>query len=78
MLCKIVRPTNRHIPLDIPGEYVGKEIEITYLLLEEPNSKKQEPSKKKMKDFWGILSDDAAVKLHTHVAKSRDEWERNI
>ncbi len=73
MLRKIIRPTDRHIQLDIPGEYVGKEIEIAYLLLEELNSKKQEPSKKKMKHFWGILSDDAAVKLHKHVAKSRDE-----
>lgn len=78
MLRKIIRPTNRHIQLDIPGEYVGKEIEITYLPLEEVNSKKQEPSRKKMKDFWGILSDRTAAKLHEHVAKSREEWERNI
>jgi hypothetical protein len=78
MLRTIVRPHTGQIQLDIPPEYVGKEIEITYLPLEELNKGKDTQSKKTMKDFWGVLSDTAAARLHEHVAKSREEWERNI
>lgn len=77
MLRTIVRPATRQIKLDIPPEYIGKEIEITYLPLEELQREKQLPSKS-MKDFWGILSDTTAARLHEYVAKSREEWERNI
>jgi hypothetical protein len=77
MLRTIIRPEGRQIRLDIPPEYIGKEIEITYLPLEELHNEKQTPSKT-MKDFWGIISDDTAAKLHEHVIKSRGEWERNI
>jgi hypothetical protein len=68
-------PDNTHIELDIPAEYVGREIEIIYAALDEKTS----PSKKKtMADFLGILSDKSAKKLHTHVKKTRNEWERGI
>ncbi|MDB5133331.1 MAG: hypothetical protein JWR02_3080 [Mucilaginibacter sp.] len=68
-------PDNTHIELDIPAEYVGREIEITYAALDE----KTLPSKKKtMADFLGILSDKSAKELHAHVKKIRNEWERGI
>jgi hypothetical protein len=61
-------PDNTHIELDIPAEYVGREIEITYAALDE----KSLPSKKKtMADFLGILSDKSAKKLHTHINAGR-------
>ncbi|SDE20815.1 hypothetical protein [Niabella drilacis] len=78
MIRTIVRAEKQQIKLDIPKEYIGKEIEITYIPLEEVNQERQPLSSKTMKDFWGILSDDTATKLHTHITKTRDEWERNI
>lgn len=73
----IIRAKTKQIKLNIPEEYIGKEIEITYLSLEELYHKSQRPVKK-MEDFWGVISDDTATKLHAHVIKSRGEWERNI
>jgi len=68
-------PDNTHIELDIPAEYVGREIEIVYSALDEmiPSDKK-----KTMADFLGILSDKSAKKLHAHVKKTRKEWDRGI
>lgn len=77
MIRTIIKPDKRQIKIDIPKEYVGKEIEITYLPLEELNKEMQKPLKK-MKDFWGILSDDTAARFHEYVAKNRQEWERSI
>jgi len=77
MVRTIIRPKSNEITLDIPKEYVGKEVEITYLTLDELYGEKQK-SEKTMKDFWGTLSDDATAKFHDYVKQSRDEWERNI
>lgn len=68
-------PDNTHIELDIPAEYVGREIEITYAALDE---KIVSSKKKTMADFLGILSNRSAEGLHNHVKKTRNEWERDI
>ena len=73
MIRTIVKPQSEQIRLTIPKEYVGKRIEITYLLLDEAPK-----SSKSMKDFWGTLSDESAVKFQEYVKQSRDEWERSI
>jgi hypothetical protein len=74
MVRTILTPENTHIELDIPAEYVGKQIEVTFLSLEELN---QKPGKT-MAEFWGILSKETGEQLQRHVEESRNEWERNI
>ena len=74
MVRTIVTPENTHIELDIPAEYVGKKIEITYHTLDE----KVDKPKKNMSDFLAILSNETSAGLMSHVKKSREEWERNI
>ena len=74
MVRTILTPDNTHIELDIPVEYVGRKLEITFLPIDEYNSGK----KSTMADFWGILSDETTKELHSHINKSRDEWERDI
>lgn len=72
MLRTILTPGNTHIELDIPAEYVGKRVEITFLPLDDMENKTT------MADFWGILSDKTAKELHAHIDKSREEWDRDI
>ena len=74
MVRTIVTPENTHIELDIPEEYVGRKLEITYQALDE----EAKPGIKTMADFWGILSDKTANELREQVKKTRDEWERDI
>lgn len=79
MVRTILIPDKAQIKLDIPKEYIGKEIEVTYIPLEELNDiSKPLNKKKKMTDFWAVLSDDTASKLHRHVCESKEEWERDI
>ena len=76
MIRTTVIPDNTNIHLSIPEDYVGREIEITCLPLEELN--KQPKPSKTMKDFWGVISDGTANKFHEHIVTSREEWERSI
>jgi hypothetical protein len=75
MVRTIITPENTNVQLAIPEEYVGKEIEVTVLALDELSGDK--PAKFTMADFWGTMSDDTAKILHKDVEQSRNEWERN-
>ncbi len=67
----IITPTDTRLDLLIPQDYVGKQIEITFLPLDE-----LEPASIKitMDQFWGVLSDQTAEVLHQHVTNNREEW----
>lgn len=71
MVRTVITPTKTNIRISIPQEYVGKPIEVTFLPLEELENK---PSKKTMADFWGVISDETAKKLHAEVEQNRKEW----
>ena len=75
MVRTILIPENTHIELDIPQEYVGRKIEITYSAVDEII---EVPKKKTMADFLGILSDKSAKELHADVKQTRNEWDRGI
>jgi hypothetical protein len=69
MVRTIVTPDNTHLELDIPVEYVGKRLEVTYLALDEIENPR---GKKTMADFWGILSDETSADLMELVKSSRN------
>ncbi|WP_252791493.1 hypothetical protein [Mucilaginibacter flavidus] len=73
MLRTIIIAENTDVQLTIPKEYVGKEIEITILALDELAESK--PINVTMADFWNTMSDDTANTLHKDVEKCRNEWE---
>jgi len=76
MVRTIITPKKNHIQLDIPNEYVGKEIEVTFSAVDEVSDSNSKKST--MADFWACLSDKSAVTLHNHVEQTRNEWDRNI
>lgn len=76
MVRTVIIPAGTDIHLSIPKDYVGKEIEVTCLALDE--LEQGQPGKKTMADFWGVISDKTAGILHEQVQQSRDEWNRSI
>lgn len=74
MVRTILTPDNTHIEFDIPEEYVGRKLEITYHALdEEPKT-----ANKTMGDFLGILSKESGDTIQAEILKMRGEWNRNI
>ncbi len=70
MVRTVIIPSDTDIHLSIGKEYVGKPIEITYLAVDELESKAA--PKKSMADFWNTISDETAAKLHDNVKKMRN------
>ncbi len=68
MLRTIITPDSTNIQVAIPKNYVGKQVEITCLALEEIEPG---PAKKTMADFWGVISNETAEILLSEIKKSR-------
>jgi len=72
MVRTIIRPDKTDIHLSIPQEYVGKEIEITYMSLDE--LKEKPLSKKNLSELAGSLSHETAEAMLKYIEESRSEW----
>ena len=69
----VITPSQTDICLLIPEKYIGKRVEITYLVLDEYEEK--EP-KKTLGDFLGLLSENEYLQLEEHTLQARKEWDR--
>jgi hypothetical protein len=78
MIRTFITPTknNYNVALDLPDDYLGVELELLVFKKQE-GLVKGEP-KATMADFWNVISDETAKKLHDNVDKMRSEWERDI
>jgi hypothetical protein len=66
-------PQQSDLNIAIPNNYIGKKIEVLLYAVDEieiDNSK----SIISMADFWNVISDETAQKLHQNVVDSRNEW----
>lgn len=72
----IVTPENNSILLPVPDEYVGKKLEVLMYAVEELSE--NEPQRKTMASYKGILTSEEAERLQQYVKQSREEWDNNI
>ena len=77
MIKTIITPQSNSVNLTIPGNYVGKEIEVLLYAKEEVAEGTAVP-KKSMADFCGVLSENDYQALKEHTEQARKEWNRAI
>jgi len=73
MISTIITPDKTRVSLPVPPSYIGKRIEVTFALAEEPN--KGMPKKKLSKMFRGTLSKESAENFLEHIKTMREEWD---
>jgi hypothetical protein len=68
----VITPQQSNINLEIPEEYIGKKVEVTF---KEVNEAKEKAT---LGDFFGLLSAEDAQSLREHTERVRNEWDRLI
>ena len=58
--------------MPVPPSYIGKRIEVTFALAEEPD--RGMPKKKLSEMFRGVFSQEDADSFVQHVKTMREEW----
>ena len=76
MVRKFIVPSERNILIEIPQNYVGKEIEVLLYAVEE--LEKKEIKNKNASAYRGIFTKEEGVEFNKYIDQARNEWERNI
>jgi hypothetical protein len=73
MVKTVVTPKNNSIYLDIPDNYIGREIEVLLYAKDELQEENVKP-KKNLVNFMGVLSENDYQSLKLHTEQARKEW----
>lgn len=77
MVKTIITPQKETYSINIPNQYIGREIEVLLYAKDELIEEKVK-SKKVLADFAGILSENDYNSLKSHADQARKEWNRDI
>lgn len=78
MIRTILIPDNQTILINVPKNYVGKEVEV--LLYATDELKEERPVKVKPSQFRGMLNltEEQYNNFQQYIKDTRNEWERDI
>ena len=76
MVRKLIIPSQTNVLIEVPQNYIGKEIEVLLYAVEE--LEKNETTKMNTTAFKEIFSKEEGIKFNKFIDQSRNEWERNI
>ncbi len=80
MIRTIITPLNTDLHIDLPIDYIGKQLEVLVFATDETNKVNGKAKNKPgvMAQFWGVISKETGEEMHKHIEQSRSEWERDI
>jgi len=73
MSSTIVVPRKSRISLPVPPAYIGKQVEVKFVLIDETD--KPKPATRLSDMFRGVFSKEDAQSFNEHVKTMREEWD---
>jgi hypothetical protein len=77
MIKTSLTPQNNKLLLEIPQNYVGREIEVLLYAKDELDERISK-SKKTLADFAGVITDAEYQSLKNYTEEARKEWNRDF
>ena len=72
MTSTIIIPSESMVSVPIPSSYIGRQVEVTFALVDETNTPK--PKMKLSEMFRGVFSKEDAESFIEHTKTMRNEW----
>ena len=69
----IIIPRKPRISLSVPSSYIGKQVKVTFALLDKTD--KPKPATRLSDMFRGVLSKESAESFNEHIKTMREEWD---
>ena len=69
----IIIPRKSRVSLSVPASYIGKQVEVSFVLLEQ--AEKPKPPTRLSDMFRGVLSKESADSFNEHIKTMREEWD---
>ena len=77
MIRTIITPQQTNISINIPSNYIGKQIEVLLYAIDEVELEKTNAPLNASK-YKGIFSKKEGETLNDFITRARNEWERDI
>ena len=72
MSSTIITPLTSRVSLSVPSSYIGKQVEVTFVLIDKPD--KPKPATRLSDKFRGVFSKEDAKNFNEHIKTMRNEW----
>ena len=72
MTSTIITPRKSRISLSVPSSYIGKQVEVIFVLTDETD--KPKPATRLSDKFRGVFSKEDAQSFNEHIKTMRSEW----
>ena len=72
MSSSIIIPRKSRVSLSVPSSYIGKQVEVKFVLVEE--TEKPKPTTRLSDKFRGVFSKEDAQSFNDHIKTMRNEW----
>ena len=69
----IIIPRKSRVSLSVPASYIGKQVEVTFVLIEQ--AEKPKPPTRLSDMFRGVFSKEDADSFNEHIKTMREEWD---
>lgn|GEM_PF-6185107 len=69
MTSTIITPRRSRVSVSVPPSYVGKQVAVTFSLIDEPK-----PVERLSDKFRGVFTKEDAESFNKHVKAMREEW----
>ena len=63
------------VSLPVPPSFIGRRVEVTFVVLDETENPIPKPDKKLSDMFLGVFSKESAESLKKHIKTMREEWD---
>jgi len=70
----ITTPFEEKISLDVPPSFIGRRVEVTFVVLDETEAPIPKPDRK-LSDMLRGFSKESAESFSKHIKKIREEWD---
>jgi len=73
MTSTIIVPRKSRVSLPVPPSYIGKQVEVRFVLVDKTETPK--PAMRLSDMFRGVFSKEDAESFNRHIKTMREEWD---
>lgn len=78
MVRTIVTPQQQNISIQVPQNYVGRQIEVLLYAVDELVEEQQTAKPNNAAKYKGIFSKEEGEKFNQYIQQARSEWDRDF
>jgi hypothetical protein len=78
MVRTLLTPQQQNISIQVPKDYLGRQIEVLLYPIDELIEEEKEQTPNNAAKYKGIFTKEEGKKFNEYIKQARDEWDRDF